>query len=174
MELAMRLHPAIVLTALAAVGSACDRGTGPTGDDAGGLRSSSAGRGASIAGTVYSLDFAPDSALRPLGDAGITLVRVAELPAPVTIGDSIGYVTSGPINCGREGPLAASARTNARGEYSVDGLDRGVYAVAASPPPGAELDARSHCPVFLAADARLELTFYLTPAVEPAGPDPAP
>jgi hypothetical protein len=157
----MRLPTAIILTALAAV--ACDRGTGVE-PAATGPRSVLSARAASISGIVQAIRFAPDSTMEPVGDATVTLVRVADLPAPTVIGDSVAYVTAGPFDCGRQAPPAATTRTDDRGRFLLGELDAGVYALAVSPPAADALDARTQCPLVLAPEAELDLTLYLSPA----------
>jgi hypothetical protein len=161
----MRLQTAIVLTALAA-GAACDRRAGADAV-APGARSASSAASASISGAVHAIRFAPDSSMEPVGGATIAVVRVAELPAPTVIGDSVGYVTSGPFDCGRTDSPAGSTRTGAGGRFSLGELAAGVYALAVSPPPGAALDATSHCPLILAPGAELDLALYLSPVAAP-------
>jgi hypothetical protein len=158
----MRPPTLTVLTALVAA-MACDPTTGVD-PAATGARSASSARSASISGIVQAIHFAPDSSMEPVDDATVTLVRVADLPAATVIGDSVGYVTPGPFDCGRQAPAAATARTDDHGRFLLGELDAGVYALAVSPPAADALDARTQCPLVLAPEAELDLTLYLSPA----------
>jgi hypothetical protein len=164
----MRLPTLIALIALIALTAlACDTSTGMD-PAATGARSASTARSASIAGTVPAIRFAPDSAMEPVRAASVAVVRVADLPAPTVIGDSVGYVSPGPFDCGRRAPAAATARTDDRGRFRLGELDAGVYALTVSPPQAATLDARTQCPLILAPGAELDLTLYLSPAAATA------
>jgi hypothetical protein len=167
----MRLPTLIALTALAALAAltalACDTSTAVD-PAATGARSASTERSASIAGTVQAIRFAPDSTMEPVRAASVAVVRVAELPAPTVIGDSVGYVTPGPFDCGRQAPATATVRTDDRGRFLLGELDAGVYALTVSPPEATALDARTQCPLILAPEAELDLTLYLSPAAATA------
>jgi hypothetical protein len=176
---------------------ACNAGTDP----GTALQKRSAGDGATVSGVVYGFTPAPDSQRVALAGATVLLVRVgdfvppggpdtSETPNPplppgpdtmlttrnlVALVDTVisppdSTIPPPPDGCGL-GVVVATVVTGSNGEWSVTGVETGVYSVRVDPPSASQWRGIEYCGYVVQSEVQDDLALYLPWG---PGPDPVP